>query len=194
MKEASILFLGRCVTFPTPRLVNILGANDDPLALPGFALCSVGWIATDDTDGERFRNILSHGEQLGHGFKGLPQIILVESRNDDAFPLVCQGLTDADEIWFEELPLVYPDNLSILRSSEDFRGIFDDLGYQRLITMGNDVLRTVACVYARLENGDPLTGYLGAAETAYELFGLPAEHAAADDFDPADITWYVVEL
>ena len=44
---------------------------------------------------------------------------------------------------------------------------------------------TVALVDFWLENLDPLPRDLGAPQPSYQLLGLTAEHAAANDFNPA---------
>ena len=61
-------------------------------------------------------------------------------------------------------------------------------GAESSITVRNQMVRAIAGVKAWLEDGNPLPGNLSPSNSADQLLGFAAKHAADDDFDPANIT------
>src|SRR3990172_5221310 len=107
------LILGRFKTVSAARFVYVLCADENPLACMCRALGTIGWGSADDTDCERFFDVLADSKKLGHRLEGLPSIILLKSRNDDTFPFIGKQFAHINEIHLEKLPLIDPDDLSI---------------------------------------------------------------------------------
>jgi len=168
------------------RLVRALRAEQHAVTTRDQALRVVGGIAAHHADRERLGDVLGNRQQLRHRFERLAEIILVEAGDDDALTLIRKLVTDRGQILVEELPFVDADDLRVrLDEIQQRAGAADRARRNPHLAVRDDVIVGVPGVDGRLEDLDFLASELGAAQPADQLFALPAEHAANDDFDPA---------
>src|SRR3990172_11501430 len=120
------LILGRFKTVSAGRFVYVLCADENPLACMCRALGTIGWGSADDTDCERFCDVLADSKKLGHRLERLPSIILIKSRNNHTFAIIGEAITDVNEIHLEKLAFIDSDDLSIASELQDFLGVIDD--------------------------------------------------------------------
>src|SRR5262249_7173694 len=85
----------------------------------------------------------------------------------------------------EELALVDADDLGIAGVARDGGGVAGAVGGEAILGVGDEVRGVVAVVDDVLEGDDAAAIALSGAEPGDEPLGLAAEHATANDFDPA---------
>ena len=94
-------------------LIDVLRTNQYSIRALSLSLRPVCWIATDNTDRQRLRDVLRHSQQLRHWFKWFSAIILIESCYNHSLPLICKLFADFDKVDFEELTFVDANDLCI---------------------------------------------------------------------------------
>src|SRR4051794_5620803 len=103
----------RVETVTAARFVGALGAYEHAFAARNKALGVVGRRTADHADSERLGDVFGNREQLGHGFEGFAQVVLIEARDDDALALVRERAADRGEFGVEELSFVDADDLCL---------------------------------------------------------------------------------
>ena len=60
----------------------------------------VGGISADDADGQILGDKFGYGQKMGHHLKRPSQIVLVQARDDDSFPMIGQILAELEYVAF----------------------------------------------------------------------------------------------
>src|SRR5262245_55831481 len=94
--------------------VGALRSEQDAVTAWDEALRVIGWIAAHHTDRQCLGDVFRDGEELGHRFERLAEVILIESRHDDALPAIGQFVDHGWQLLIEELSFVDADDLSIV--------------------------------------------------------------------------------
>ena len=91
------------------------GAGDEPLG-------AARWVSADHANGVRFRDVLGDGEELGHRFERLAEIVLIQSRHDHTLSLIGERIAGRWKSRVEELPFIDADHLGIrIHRRDQFR-------------------------------------------------------------------------
>ena len=147
-------------------------------------LASRSGTAANHADCRKFRHVFGDSEKFRHRAERLAAEIHVQACADHAHAAVRKLLSDFDDRVIEELGFVDSDDASgVFNELQDVASAFDWARENFVGIMALNVIRAVAAVDQRLKNLDLLARNLGALYPAQEFFGLPAEHAAANDFD-----------
>jgi hypothetical protein len=175
------------VTCATAGLIGFARSNDDDGVVMGGrlsvdqALSSTGYVTADDADGTYFVDGFGLGQQDRHWPKGFTAEIHVEAGGDDALAGFGQLLDDMGNFPVKELGFIDPDDRGIgFKQSQHLARCGYRTGLDMESIVGGNALDSVTIVKPRFEDLDLLFGNLSAAQPAEQLFGLAAEHAAAD--------------
>lgn len=128
--------------------------------------------------------MLGDRHQLRNWLERPAKIILVKSRDDHPLPGVSQLFAHGDQIQIEELGLVDADDAGFATQTKNGRGALDRRGLDRILIVGDHLVRAVARLDRRLEYLDSLPSNPRATQAADQFLRLPAEHGSADQLDP----------
>ncbi len=145
----------------------------------------IGRSTAHHADCVQLRDVLGNRHQLWDGLERPPQIVLIQSRDDDSLSGGGQFLTDVDEIRIEKLPLVDADDVGPTHEQHDLRRRVDGRREDRILVVRDHRFLAVAYFDGWLEDLDMLSRDLRTLKPADQLLGLSAEHRAADHLDPA---------
>src|SRR5437667_2124988 len=101
-------------TVTAPRLVQTARANQHPVAAVDQTLRMVRRLATHDTDRQRLGDVLGNRQQLRHRVERAAEIILIQTRHDQAPPPVRQRVAHHRQAGIEELSLVDANDVRIV--------------------------------------------------------------------------------
>lgn len=181
-----VLVAGRTETPAAARLVGVGCPDENAFAITGCALGAIRRIPAHNTDCEGLGDVLGHRQELRHGIKGPAAEILVKAGYNDPLSLISKALGNLHDSGVKELTFIDADDLCFLCPGEHLRGVLDYCRPEARVTVRNEMRRTEACIDSGLEDGHLLACDFCTSQPADELFGLAAEHAAGDDFDPAN--------
>ncbi len=175
--------------------VHSCRTDDDQVFAGNQSLGMLGGIATLHADGQCLGDFIRYREKFGHGMKRTPEIIRIESGNDDALAHIGKLYHQVNDGIAQKLRLIEADHFSAqVNPSFHLGGAGDALGVDTHIVVGDDVTIGIALVNRRLEDLYALPGDLGTAQAADQLFALAAEHRTADYFDPSKISAHGIHL
>src|SRR6266850_698311 len=191
----NISLVGRRIeTQAATSLIEIACAHEQAVSAGYESLGSIRRRPAPDANSQRLRDVLCDGQQLRHGIERPSSKILIEARNNDALSRIGEFVANSDKFHIEELSFVDSHHLrAFLEQAEDLPRTGHELCSDFHFAMADDVVFVVTRVELRFENLHALPGNLRPAEPANQLLALAAEHAAADHFDPTEIS-VVLEL
>ena len=178
------------VRVPVKSAAGLIGfflPNQDLCVSVYEALRAVCGVAANHADGEHFLDVFRTGEKLWHWTEGASQIVKIQACTDDPLAVVREVVHHLDQFVVEKLGLVDPDNHGVFYEGRNLSRSGDLEGPEALAGVRADGVFRVTNVNGRFNDGNRLLGVLGATDAADEFFGLAAEHAADDDFDPSHV-------
>jgi hypothetical protein len=177
------------------RFIRPASADKEPVAVFDQSLRPIRGRPAANADCESFRDVFGHRQQLRHRIEWPAPVILVQPGNNDAFAGIRKSVAHRDEIHIEELAFIYSNDLRpAIQQLKNVAGVGYQLRFDLHLAVADDVVLAIPVIHLGFEDLNPLSRYLRAAQTPYKFLAFSAEHAAANDFDPAQVCSLMVEL